>query len=71
MSHINRVAQEKYVLKIQINLIKLKLTLMSILFWPETQIVDLGIRKNSYIGATSQVMPAVMLAGGSVAVCCR
>lgn len=39
-----------------INLIKLKLILMSILFWAETQIVDSVDRKNSYIGTASQVL---------------
>ena len=43
---------------------------MSILFWPETQIVeivDLVDQKNSYIGTESRVM----LASGNVAICCR
>ena len=58
---ISIVLHKKNVLKIQINLIKLKLTLMSILFWPETQIVeivDLVDQKNSYIGTASRVMLA-------------
>ena len=45
LAHINRVAREKCVKKFKvnfvINLIKLKLNFMSIIFWPETQIVDL------------------------------
>ena len=58
---------KKFKVNFVINLIKLKLILMSILFWPETQIVDLVDRKNSYIGTASRVIPA----GGNVAVCCR
>ena len=61
---------KKFKVNFFINLIKLKLILMSILFWPETQIVeivDLVDQKNSYIGTACQVM----LASGNVAVCCR
>ena len=49
---------KKFKVNFVINLIKLKLIFMSILFWPETQIVDLVDRKNSYIGTSSQVIPA-------------
>ena len=61
---------KKFKVNFFINLIKLKLILMSILFWPETQIVeivDLVDQKNSYIGTASRVM----LASGNVAICCR
>lgn len=61
---------KKFKVNFFINLIKLKLILMSILFWPETQIVeivDLVDQKNSYIGTASRVM----LASGDVAICCR
>ena len=61
---------KKFKVNFFINLIKLKLILMSILFWPETQIVeifDLVDQKNSYIGTESRVM----LASGNVAICCR
>ena len=61
---------KKFKVNFFINLIKLKLILVSILFWPETQIVeivDLVGQKNSYIGTASRVM----LASGNVAICCR
>ena len=61
---------KKFKVNFFINLIKPKLILMSILFWPETQIfeiVDLVDQKNSYIGTACQVV----LASGNVAVCCR
>lgn len=65
-----KICQKKFKVNFFINLIKLKLILMSILFWPETQIVeivDLVDQKNSYIGTASRVM----LASGNVAICCR
>ena len=58
---------KKFKVNFFINLIKLKLILVSILFWPETQIVeivDLVDQKNSYIGTASRVM----LASGNVAI---
>ena len=46
---------KKFKVNFVINLIKRKLILMSVLFWPETRNVDLVDHKNSYIGAACQV----------------
>ena len=46
--------KKKFKVNFVINLIKRKLILMSVLFWPETRNVDLVDHKNSYIGAACQ-----------------
>ena len=50
----NTLCQKKFKVNFVINLIKRKLILMSVLFWPETRNVDLVDHKNSYIGAACQ-----------------
>ena len=50
----NTLCQKKFKVNSVINLIKRKLILMSVLFWPETRNVDLVDHKNSYIGAACQ-----------------
>ena len=56
-SFTRKICQKKFKVNFFINLIKLKLILVSILFSPETQIVeivDLVDQKNSYIGTASR-----------------